>query len=221
MLNFRRAIIAWLSFLLLAAQPAHNGPVKTIVLIHGAFADGSSWSKVIPGLEAKGYTVRAVQIPLTSLQDDVAATKRAIAAAQGRVLLVGHSWGGAVISEAGTDPKVAGLVFIAAGAPNAGQSFNDMSKGYGTPPGIKRLKVDASGFASLPRAAILEDFAPDVPRNEADLVAATQGPIATSSFTAKLHNAAWKTKPSWYVVAKNDRMIDPNLERALAEKIRA
>lgn len=122
-----------------SAQPnSHPTGVRNIVLVHGAFADGSSWSKVIPILQARGLTVTAVQNPLTSLKDDVVATKRAIDGQDGRVLLVGHSWAGAVITQIGTDPKVAGLVFLAAGAPNAGQSFSEMSQGYPTPPGIAR-----------------------------------------------------------------------------------
>lgn len=202
-----------------AAQPAAR--VKNIVLVHGAFADGSSWSKVIPLLQAKGFNVVAVQIPLTSLKDDVAATKRAIDDQNGPVLLVGHSWAGVVISQVGTDPKVAGLVYAAAGAPNVGQSFGDMGKGYPVPPGVKQIKADAAGFLSLPAAAVAEDFAQDLPRSQTAIMAATQGPVNAASLGTKITIAAWKTKPSWYIVAKNDRMIDPNLERALARKIKA
>jgi pimeloyl-ACP methyl ester carboxylesterase len=202
------------------ARSAATG-VKNVVLVHGAFADGSSWSKIVPLLEAKGLNVTAVQNPLTSLDDDVAATKRAIDAQPGRVLLVGHSWAGAVISQIGDDPKVAGLVFVAAGAPDAGQSFSEMGKNYPAPAGIKQLKVDASGFASLPRAAVVKYFAPDLPHGEADVIAATQGPIATKCFDAKITAAAWKTKPTWYVVAARDQMIQPSLERALAKKMKA
>jgi pimeloyl-ACP methyl ester carboxylesterase len=205
----------------IGAEHVRAKGVTNIVLVHGAFADGSSWSKVIPLLEAKGLTVTAVQNPLTSLNDDVAATKRALDAQDGRVLLVGHSYAGAVISQAGTDSKVAGLVFVAAGAPNAGQSFSEMSQGFPTPPGPQRAKADASGFVSLPRAAVAEDFAPDLPRSESDVLAATQGPTSATCFSTKITNAAWETKPSWFLVARQDRMIDPNLERALAKKIKA
>ena len=204
-----------------AQGTGHPRGVTHIVLVHGAFADGSSWSKVIPLLQARGLTVTAVQNPLTSLKDDVAATQRAIDDQGSRVLLVGHSWAGAVITQVGTDPKVAGLVFVAAGAPNAGQSFNEMSQGYPTPPGIARLKADAAGFLSMPPSAIASDFAPDLPSSETAVMAVTQGPIAAVCFSTKVTAAAWKTKPSWYIVAKNDRMIDPNLERALAKKIKA
>jgi pimeloyl-ACP methyl ester carboxylesterase len=199
----------------------HPSGVKNIVLVHGAFADGSSWARVIPLLQAKGFTVTAVQNPLTSLKDDAAATKRAIDGQSGRVLLVGHSWGGAVITQVGTDPKVAGLVFVAAGAPDAGQSFSEMAQGYPTPPGIARLKADAAGFLALPPSAVASDFAQDLPSSETAVMAVTQGPIAAACFGTKVTVAAWKSKPSWYIVANQDRMIDPNLERALAKKIKA
>jgi pimeloyl-ACP methyl ester carboxylesterase len=200
-----------------------GGPsgVKNIVLVHGAFADGSSWSKVIPLLQARGLIVTVVQNPLTSLKDDVAATKRAIDDRDGRVLLVGHSWAGAVITQIGTGPKVAGLVFVAAGAPNAGQSFAEMGQRYPTPPGIATLKPDAAGFLALPPSAVAADFAQDLSPSVTAVMAVTQGPIAATCFSTKVTAAAWKTKPSWYIVAKRDRMIDPNLERALAKKIKA
>ena len=204
-----------------AQGTGHPSGVRSIVLVHGAFADGSSWSKIIPLLQSRGFTVTAVQNPLTSLKDDVAATKRAIEVQDGRVLLVGHSWAGAVITQIGTDPKVAGLVFVAAGAPNVGQSFSEMSQGYPTPPGIARLKADAAGFLALPPSAVASDFAQDLSSGETAIMAVTQGPIAAACFSTKVTAAAWKTKPSWYIVAKHDRMIDPNLERSLARKIKA
>jgi pimeloyl-ACP methyl ester carboxylesterase len=204
-----------------AQDTSHPGGVRNIILVHGAFADGSSWAKVIPLLQARGFTVTAVQNPLTSLKDDVAATKRAIDNQDGRVLLVGHSWAGAVITQIGTNPKVAGLVFAAAGAPNAGQSFNEMAQGYPTPPGIALLKPDAAGFLAEPPSGIASDFAQDLPASVTAVMAVTQGPIAASCFSTKVTFAAWKTKPSWYIVAAHDRMIDPNLERALARKIKA
>jgi pimeloyl-ACP methyl ester carboxylesterase len=219
MFRFWIAVLSVLMF----CSPAGAAPsrVNNIILVHGAFADGSSWAKVIPLLQARGLHVTAVQNPLSSLADDVAATKRAIDAANGPVILVGHSWGGAVISEVGTDPKVAGLVYVAAGAPNAHQSFAEMSQGYPVPPGIRALQADASHFLSLPRDAVAEDFAQDLPRSETDIMAVTQGPIAAAAFTTKIHRAAWLIKPSWYIVARNDRMIDPALERALARKLHA
>ncbi|MBV8164761.1 MAG: alpha/beta hydrolase [Candidatus Eremiobacteraeota bacterium] len=200
------------------AAPAKG--VKNIVLVHGAWADGSSWSKVIPLLQADGYTVTAVQNPLTSLSDDVAATKRVIDAQDGPVLLVGHSWAGAVITQAGTDPKVAGLVYVNAFAPDQGQAVGELGKGYPTPPGLGAVK-QVGAFLWVSPAGIADFFAPDLPRSESAVLAATQGPIASATFTQKVSSAAWRTKPSWCVVGSQDKMIDPSLERAMAKKIKA
>src|SRR5258707_3018276 len=141
---------------------AAESTVKNVVLVHGAFADGSSWAKVIPLLEAKGLHVTAVQNPLSSLADDIAATKRAIANQDGPVILVGHSWAGMVISEAGNDPKVAGLVYVAAIVPDENQSADDVLKPYASGPGLAEAKPDVSGFLSLTRKGIDEDFVPDL-----------------------------------------------------------
>jgi pimeloyl-ACP methyl ester carboxylesterase len=202
------------------AQSAAKG-VKNVVLVHGAFADGSSWAKLIPLLQAKGYNVTAVQNPLTSLEDDVAATKRAIALMNGPVLLVGHSWGGTVITEAGNDPKVAGLVYVAASVPKDGQSLLDVVQGYPVAPGSAEFREDAWGFQSLTLKGIDEDFAQDVSPKERAVIFATQVPWAKKSVSQKITKAAWKTKPSWFIVAANDRMIDPDLERAEAKMIKA
>ena len=207
-------------FLPAAADAASNN-TPSIVLVHGAFADGSSWNKVIPLLEAKGLKVIAVQNPLSSLADDVAATKRAIDAQPGSVILVGHSWGGTVITEAGTDPKVTGLVYVAAAANDVGQSFNEMAKPYPVPPGLTEAKVDGAGYASLSDQGIAKYFAQDVKPAEAALIAATQGPVRAANFDEKVTAAAWQSKPSWYIVAAKDFMIQPDLERALAKKIGA
>ena len=196
------------------------GSVNNIVLVHGAFADGSSWAKVIPLLQAKGYNVVAVQIPLTSLADDVAATRRVLDGQNGPVLLVGHSWAGMVITQAGTNPKVRGLVYVDAFAPSVGQSAGDLGPGFPTPPGIKTLK-QSDGYLWLPPSAVIEYFAPDVPRSEAAVMAVTQGPIAAASFSDKVTAAAWTSKPSWYAYGSRDQMIDPGLERAMAKKINA
>src|SRR6266852_5190559 len=144
------------------AQQVPSQPVKNVVLVHGAFADGSSWAKVIPLLEARGLHVTAVQNPLYSLTDDVAATRRAIARQDGPVILVGHSWAGMVISEAGNDPKVAGLVYVAAIVPDEGQTAADVLKPYSSTPGLAEAKPDASGFLSLTPKGIDEDFVPDL-----------------------------------------------------------
>lgn len=155
--------------------------VKNIVLVHGAFADGSSWSKVIPLLQAKGYNVIAVQNPLSSLADDVAVTKRAIAQMNGPVILVGHSWAGMIISEAGNDPKVAALVYISAFVPKKGQSGGEATKGYPAAPGVAQFKADAAGYLSLTRKGIDEDFVPDLPAAERAIVYATQGPLNSAA----------------------------------------
>lgn len=202
-----------------AAAPAAG--IKNIVLVHGTWADGSSWAKVIPLLQAKGYHVTAVQNPLTSLGDDVAATKRAIALQDGPVLLVGHSWGGVVITEAGTDPKVAGLVYVAAAAPDAGQSFLELVQTATATPGNDEIRPDAQGFVSMTPKGIMEDFAQDLSKTEQQVLIAVQGPQAFSALKEKITVPAWKSKPSWYIVAANDRMINPDLERVMAKKMNA
>ncbi|WP_420997043.1 alpha/beta fold hydrolase [Cupriavidus sp. 30B13] len=202
-----------------AAAPAADAP--SVVLVHGAFADGSDWAKVIPLLQAKGIKVQSVQNGLNSLQDDVAVARRAIDNQKGKVVLVGHSWGGTVITEAGNDDKVAALVYVAAFAPDAGQSTEELGKGYPTPPGIGKLVADAQGYLSLPPEAMAHDFAQDVPAAQARVMAVTQGPIQAKSFGEKVTAAAWSTRPSWYIVSEKDRMIQPDLERAMAKKIGA
>jgi len=204
-----------------AATSVDNNAKPSVVIVHGAFADGSDWSKVIPILQAKGVKVTAVQNPLTSLADDVAATRRAIAAQRGKVVLVGHSWGGTVITDAGQHDKVASLVYVAAFAPDAGKSTLETGEGYPAAPGTKRFVADAEGFLSLPEAAMREDFAQDVPAAQAAVMTATQGPIQAKAFADKVTNAAWTTKPSWFIVSARDRMIDPGLLRAMARKINA
>jgi len=200
---------------------AANAAQPSVVIVHGAFADGSDWAKVIPLLQAHGIKVTAVQNSLTSLADDVAATKRAIDNQPGKVVLVGHSWGGTVITEAGAGDKVASLVYVAAFAPDAGQATSDLGKDLPPAPGITRLAVDKAGFASLPPLVLKEDFAQDVPAPQAAVMAATQGPIAVKAFGDKTTVAAWRKHPSWYIVSKNDRMIQPDLERSFAKDIGA
>ena len=201
-----------------AAQTMPQG-VKNIVLVHGAFADGSSYAKIIPLLEAKGYHVTAVQNPLTSLADDVAATKRALAQQDGPVLLVGHSWGGMVISDAGNDPKAVGLVYIAAAAPDANQSLGELTKNAPTV-GLKQIKADA-GFLSMTPQGINNDFAQDLTPTERQVIVATQQPVAAAAFGDKMATVAWQTKPSWYIVASQDHMISPVQEAEMAKKIKA
>ena len=202
-----------------AATDASAKP--SVVIVHGAFADGSDWAKVIPLLQAKGIKVTAVQNPLTSLADDVAATRRAIAAQPGKVVLVGHSWGGTVITDAGQHDKVRSLVYVAAFAPDAGKSTADTGEGYPAAPGTKRFVADGEGFLSLPEAAMREDFAQDVTPAQASVMTATQGPIQAKAFADKVTAAAWTSKPSWFIVSARDRMIDPGLQHAMAKKIGA
>jgi pimeloyl-ACP methyl ester carboxylesterase len=197
---------------------SQESPVKNIVLVHGAFADGTSWAKVIPILEARGFHVTAVQNPLTSLSDDVNATRRIIAMQDGPVILVGHSWGGAVITEIGDDPKVAGLVYVAAYVPDVGMSANDTSNPFGPTPGQKSIKVDAQHFAWLSEDGVLNSFADGLPMEERRLVFAVQGQIYGPMFDEKLTHAAWKSKPSWHVIATKDRTLSPAMEEAGAKR---
>ena len=219
-LTFTTAILPLLAGNRPASETAAAPTVRNVVLVHGAFSDGSSWAKVIPLLEAKGLHVTAVQNPLSSLADDVAATKRAIAMQEGPVILVGHSWAGMVISEAGNDPKVTGLVYVAAIVPDEGQSAGDVVKPYPSSPGLAEAKPDAAGFLSLSRKGIDEDFVPDLPPAERAIVYSTQGPWNSACLADKVAVPAWTTKPSWYI-AVNDRMLSSEYEQAIAKHIHA
>jgi pimeloyl-ACP methyl ester carboxylesterase len=200
---------------------AQSGPAKNVVLVHGAFADDSSWSKVMPLLRAKGFNVTAVGNPLTSFDADLAAAKRTIAAQNGPTVLVGHSYGGIVITEPGNDPKVVSLVYVAAFAPDAGRSIGEISKGFAKPAGLDQLQPQPDGFLLLSQKGIEEDFAQDLtPAEKARLVAA-QPKTAGSIFEAKPSAAAWRSKPAWYVVASNDRMIDPEQREAFNRALAA
>ena len=204
-----------------AAQSSSKG-IKNIVLVHGAFADGSgTWAKVAARLQAKGYNVIAVQNPLTSLADDVAAARRAIAQMDGPVLLVAHSYGGMVITEAGNDPKVAGLLYVAALVPEEGQNGNDVNAMMPTTGVEKEFQLSPDGFASLSVKAVNEYFAPDVSPEERKLIYATQVPLSVAAVEKKVLGPAWKTKPSWFIVAAQDRVINPDLERFKAKLIKA
>lgn len=207
--------------LLAAAGGSALAKNKTVVLVHGAFADGSSWNPVIDRLQRQHTEVIAVQLPLTSLKEDVAATQRAIARAHGDVVLVGHSWGGTVISEAGNDARVKALVYVAAFAPDSGKSTADLAGSYPAPPGSAGIAKTADGFLYLPAKSVRQDFAPDIKAAEQNRLTATQGPIRADAFAEKVTHAAWHDKPSWYVVSKSDRMINPDLERAMAKAIDA
>jgi pimeloyl-ACP methyl ester carboxylesterase len=203
------------------AQSSESHGVRNVILVHGAWADGSSWSKVIPLLEAKGLKVTAVQLPLTSLADDVATLKRAFALEDGPFLLVGHSYGGSVITEAGNDPKVAGLVYVAAFAPDKGESTLDQIKANPTPVGME-LRPDASGaFFRLSGKGISEDLAPDLSEVERKVLFAAQAPTAGAAFGTPISTPAWRNKPSWFVIASEDRVISPKLEEAEAQEMKA
>jgi len=215
------ALFATTAFANAADVPAAAAADTTIVLVHGAFADGSSWDKVIPLLHAKGYKVVAVQNPLSSLADDVAATKRVVDAQTGKVVLVGHSWGGTVITEAGTSDKIKALVYVAAFAPSAGEASGNLGKDYAVPPGVPTLQQDATGYLWLPADSVAKNFAQDVPAATARMIAATQGPIAAKAFADTTTVAAWKNKANYYIVADQDRMIAPELQQAFAKKINA
>jgi pimeloyl-ACP methyl ester carboxylesterase len=210
----------------LAAVPLATTAVRaqkpSIVLIHGAFADASAWKKVIPILEGDGYMVTAVQIPLSSLSDDVAATKRVLDAQTGPVVLVGHSWGGAVISAAAAGNKnVKSLVYVAAFAPEAGEVVTGAASNFSPPELNSVLKPDEAGFLYIDRASFHDAFARDLPEADTRIMAATQKPINGKSFGETQPAAAWKTIPSWYIVSTEDRAINPDLERYYAKRIGA
>jgi pimeloyl-ACP methyl ester carboxylesterase len=197
-------------------------PVKArnVVLVHGAFADGSSWSEVIPLLQEAGLHVTSVQNPLTSFADDVEATKRILALQDGPTALVGHSYAGMVISETGVDPKVTALVYVAARAPDAGEDFPALAAKFPASPGSKGL-VHQGGFAELSEDAFVHNFAGDLPVAKARVLYAVQGRISDTLFAAKTTRAAWRSKPSWYAVSKYDEMTSPDLERFLAKRMNA
>ncbi|KPH06487.1 alpha/beta hydrolase (plasmid) [Rhizobium acidisoli] len=193
----------------------------TVVLVHGAFADGSAWNKVIPLLQNEGLKVVSVQNPLTSLADDVAATRRALDNETDPVVLVGHSWGGVVITEAGRHESVKSLVYVAAFAPSEGQSVAELTKDYPTPSGFAHIIADKEGFLTLSPEGVAKHLAQDLPADQTSLMAATQGPVRGRNFEEKVSDAGWKTKPSWYVISEQDHMIQPDLQKAMAKKISA
>lgn len=217
-------VIAAGTMLALATGPASaaQAPVKAhnVVLVHGAWADGSSWSKVIPYLQAAGLKVTSVQNPLTSLADDVAATKRALAQQDGPTVLVGHSYAGTVISDAGVNPKVSALVYVAARAPDAGEDFTALSGKFPTMP-VRAGVETHDGFQTIGEKAFVDHFANGLPKKEAETLYAEQQPIAATLFAGKTTAAAWKDKPTFYAVSKEDQTTSPDLERFLAKRMGA
>ena len=193
----------------------------TIVLVHGAFANAGCWAKLIPLLRSKGYSVVASNCPLSSLADDVAAVRLTIQMQDGPVLLVGHSWGGAIITEAGNDPKVCGLVYIAAAAPDSGQSFNDWWKGYPAAPGAPEIKPYGAERFVLTLEGFYRHFAQDLATDEAELLYCTQGPYAAAANNEVISHAAWRDKPSWFIMGEQDHMLTIDLEQNAAKRIKA
>jgi pimeloyl-ACP methyl ester carboxylesterase len=193
--------------------------IKNVVLVHGAFADGSGWEPVATILKKDGYKVSVVQHPETSYADDQKYTKAAIDAMGGPVVLVGHSYGGSVITEAGNHPSVKALVYIAAFALDAGESCASIEEGL--PQASKAFKPDSNGNWWIEQEHFAADFAADLPKDQAEFMAISQVPISTEAFTHKVTNPAWKTKPTWYMVATEDRSINPEQERMMAKRAHA
>jgi pimeloyl-ACP methyl ester carboxylesterase len=192
--------------------------VKNVVLVHGGFVDGSGWEGVYKALKRDGYSVSIVQNPTISLADDVAVTKRSLAAQDGPVILVGHSYGGVVITEAGNDPKVAGLVYVAAFAPDKGESVSALIKD--PPPGVPVPPIlpPQDGYLFLDKAKFQASFAADVGTEAAAFMADSQVPWGVEALSGTISEPAWKKKPSWYLVSTEDRMIPPDAQRAMSKR---
>jgi pimeloyl-ACP methyl ester carboxylesterase len=201
-------------------QTAAPVEARNVVLVHGAWADGSSWAEVIPLLQAAGLKVTAVQNPLTTLADSDAATRRELAQQDGPTVLVAPSWGGTVISDVGTDPKVTALVYVAARAPDAGEDFVALSGKFPTGP-VRAGIQEHDGFTKLSEESFLKYFANGVEPKDAKVLYAVQQPTAASIFGGRTTAAAWHSKPSWYAVSKQDQTINPDLERFLAKRMNA
>jgi pimeloyl-ACP methyl ester carboxylesterase len=192
--------------------------MKNVVLVHGGFVDGAGWESVYKTLKKDGYKVSIVQNPTISLEDDVAATKRVLAAQDGPAILVGHSYGGAVITEAGNDPKVAGLVYISAFAPDKGESVASLIKD--SPPGapVPPILPPQDGYLSLDKEKFPASFAADVDKEKAAFMADSQVPWGVGALSGTISEPAWKTKPSWYMVATEDKMIPPAAQRIMSKR---
>jgi pimeloyl-ACP methyl ester carboxylesterase len=200
---------------------AESGPaVRNIVLVHGLFADGSCWSEVIARLQVAGLNATAVQNPLTTLEDAVAETQRVLARQDGPTVLVGHSFAGMIVTEAGIDPKVSALVYVAARAPDAGEDYAALAKTFPTSPASAGIVFDGDE-GRLTEAAFLRDFAGDLPEARARVLYAVQQPFHKTLLTGKTSHAAWRSKPSFYAVSTEDRTINPDLERFMAKRMGA
>ena len=211
--------LAMATALSVQAQTA-NSEKPTIVFVHGIWADGSCWTNEIAALQAKGYKVVSVQNPITSLADDVATAQRAIDLVKGKIILVGHSWGGMVITQAGNDPKVVALVYLAAYGPDSGESLTAMSANAPQTELTKYL-VPSRGYVFISEEGVKTVFANDLNPKEQALVYATQTPASHTVFDDKSGDPAWKNRPTWFVVAKNDKTIHPDLERFMAKRMNA
>ncbi|AMN44703.1 hydrolase or acyltransferase of alpha/beta superfamily [Rhodoplanes sp. Z2-YC6860] len=216
---FSLVVAAWTAFAVNARSAELTA--KTAVLVHGAFADGSSWQKVIPILVDAGLKVVAVQNPTDSLENDVAFTKRIIKEVEGPVVLIGHSWGGVVITEAGNDPKVRSLVYAAAYAPDSGQSLKDHISKYPPAEGRKGFLKDGEGFLRLSDDGVAKYFAPDLSPEEQKVVAAVQGRYHERTFTAPVSKAAWRDKPTFIVISMEDKIIAPQMQKDQAALAKA
>ncbi len=194
--------------------------VRNVVLVHGLFADGSCWSEVIARLQAAGINATSVQNPLTTLEESVAAAQRALARQDGPTVLVGHSFSGMIVTEAGIDPKVTALVYVAARAPDAGEDYTALAKRFPAPPASAGI-VWSGDFGQLSEAAFLRDFAGDLPETKARVLYAVQAPFERQLLVGKTTHAAWRSKPSWYAVSTEDRTINPDLERFMAKRMGA
>jgi pimeloyl-ACP methyl ester carboxylesterase len=193
----------------------------TVVLVHGAWADGSSWNKVIAILLAKGVPVVAAQLPLSGVADDLAATTRIMSDIDGDIVLVGHSWGGVAVTQAGVDPRVKAVVFVSAFAPDVGETGSGLIGEHPTPPALSTIGTDKAGFVYQTQAGMVENVGPDLPPKEARVLAVTQGRLAGKAFGETVVAAAWKAKPSWFVVTSEDRVVSVELQKAFATRMGA
>ncbi len=214
------ASAATLALAMFTPVSANAAPVRNVVLVHGAFADGAGWRGVYDELTKRGYHVQIVQNPLTSLEDDVASTTRLLDQQDGPTILVGHSWGGTVITEAGVHPKVAGLVFVSALSPDAGETTAQQYEGFAPTPDFV-IEIGADGFGFVKPAMFKQGFAHDVSDEQAAFMRDSQVPINMSSFGTKLKNAAWRSKPSWAVIATEDKAFDQAMLVHMAERMKA